>query len=116
MIFFFDENFPKKASDILTRFGHSFIDIRGTEDEGLNDSEIFQLCKKYFAIFLTTDRDFYHTIHLLQKPHYGIVVIALKQPNGNKIIEKLKWFLNSFDIENMDNKCYLILDNQCRIY
>jgi predicted nuclease of predicted toxin-antitoxin system len=116
MIFFFDENFPKKAGDVLTRFGHSYIDIRGTEDEGLIDNDIFQLCKINNAIFLTTDKDFYHTVHILQKPHYGIVVIALKQPNGDKIIEKLTWFLNTFDIDNVDNKCYLILDNRCRIY
>ena len=42
--------------------------------------------------------------------------VLLVERDTNKIIEKLTWFLNTFDIDNVDNKCYLILDNRCRIY
>jgi predicted nuclease of predicted toxin-antitoxin system len=62
MIFFLDENFPKSAGIYLESLGHQILDIRSTEQKGLNDKKIFELSQKHNAIFLTTDRDFFHTI------------------------------------------------------
>jgi len=116
MIFFLDENFPKVAKTILESKNHIVYDIRGTKDEGLPDSEIFQLSINKKAIFLTTDKDFFHTIHFTKKPHYGIVVIALSQPNTKNIINKLNWFINEFADQIINDRCYLIKDNTCNIY
>lgn len=92
------------------------IDIRGTRKEGLDDKKIFDLAKKSKAIFLTTDKDFSHTIHFISQPHFGILVIALSQPNAIKILEKLDWFLKKFINSEITNKCFLITDNKCKIY
>lgn len=77
MKFFLDENFPLKAKEILEAKKHSIFDIRGTGKEGISDEKIFQISKKKKAVFLTTDKDFFHTIHFMHKPHYGVIVIAL---------------------------------------
>ncbi|HNZ27528.1 MAG TPA: DUF5615 family PIN-like protein [Spirochaetota bacterium] len=116
MIYFLDENFPKKSSDLLKARGNQIIDVRGTDKEGLSDVDLFYIAKHSKSIFLTTDKDFFHTIHLLNKPHSGIVVIALRQPNADNIIDKLKWFLDNYSKENIENKCFLITDNKCNIY
>ena len=116
MNFFLDENFPKNATLKLRERGIKVFDIRGTEKEGITDEEIFQLCKLERAIFLTTDKDFYHTIHLTHKPHFGIIVIALSKPNATLIIQKLEWFLNTFKQTEHNNTCYLILDYKCKIF
>ena len=76
MNFFLDENFPKKASDLLKKYNYTVFDIRGSNQEGINDIDIFNLSQSKESIFLTTDKDFYHTIHLTNKPHFSIVVIA----------------------------------------
>ncbi len=117
MTFFLDENFPKKAIGLLERTGHTVIDIRGTNKEGLPDNDIFNMCKEKNAVFLTTDRDFYHTIHLTHKPHKGIVVIAIKNPNTTSILEKLIWFLGYLkENSDIENKCFLIKSNNCNIF
>jgi predicted nuclease of predicted toxin-antitoxin system len=116
MIFFLDENFPKIAKSILESRNHKVYDIRGTDKEGLSDSNIFAISIKNRAIFLTTDKDFFQTIHFMFKPHYGIVIIALSKPNTNNIINKLNWFLREFTDQNIENKCFLIKDNKCNIY
>jgi len=36
-------------------------------------------------VFLTTDRDFFHTIPHIHDKHAGIIVIALRQPNRSTI-------------------------------
>jgi predicted nuclease of predicted toxin-antitoxin system len=111
-----DENFPKKAKAILEASGFNVFDVRGTANEGLPDIEIFNIAKKEKALFLTTDRDFSHTIHLTQKPHNGIVVINLKNPNTKNILEKLSWFIDNYINHKNDNTCYLITDTKCNIY
>jgi predicted nuclease of predicted toxin-antitoxin system len=116
MTFFLDENFPKKSIQTLEEAGHKVIDIRGTEQEGITDIEIFSLAKKSKAVFLTCDRDFYHTIHLTEKPHFGIIVIALRQPNSSAILEKLEWILNKVNELDLPDTCILLRDQKYSIY
>lgn len=116
MNFFLDENIPKKAADYLLENNHVIFDIRGSSKEGIDDYAIFDLAKKAKAVFLTTDKDFYHTIHFTEKPHYGIIVIALRQPNTAAILEKLQWILLNIAKLSFENTCHLVTDNQCIIF
>jgi len=61
MRFFLDENFPKSAANMLRQIGHEVHDLRGSGREGLADSQIFDEAQLNESIFLTTDRDFFHT-------------------------------------------------------
>lgn len=45
MKFFLDENFPKSALHFLESRGHDVLDIRGTEQEGSTDMELFELAR-----------------------------------------------------------------------
>ncbi len=80
MNFFLDENFPKPVTQILISKGHQVFDMRSTEFEGSGDTKIFELAQEKGAIFLTTDKDFFHTIPFLYEKHRGIIVISLRQP------------------------------------
>lgn len=78
---------------MLESLGHVVFDLRGTEREGSRDPEIFAEAQQRGAIFLTTDRDFFHTIPHLFPHHEGVIVIALRQPNRAAILQKLSWIL-----------------------
>ena len=116
MKFILDENFPKKAVDVLIKAGHESIDVRGTALEGCDDKTLLNFAKDKKGTLLTTDKDFYHPLHSKNKPHYGIIVIALKQPNSQAIISRLDWFLLKFSGTPLKNKCFLILDEKCLIF
>ncbi len=116
MKFFLDENFPKAAQALLLTRSHSVFDIRGTADEGATDEEIFQMTLARKAVFLSTDRDFFHTIPHLYTDHFGIVVIALRQPNRDAILSRLSWFLDNFDESSMVGRAYLLREHACTIY
>lgn len=90
MKFFLDENFPKSAAGMLESLGHLVFDLWGTEREGSRDAGIFAEAQYHQATFLTTDRDFYHTIHHLFQHHAEVIVTALRQPNRAAILEKVK--------------------------
>lgn len=110
MKFFLDENFPKTASGMLTSLGHEVFDIRGTEHEGSPDPVIFARVQELGAGFLTTDRDFFHTIPHLSEHHFGIIVIALRQPNRAAILHKLDWILKRLESEDFTNRAIQLRD------
>lgn len=115
MRFFFDENFPKSTTILLHKKGHKVYDIRSTELEGIDDNAIFKIAQNKKALFLTTDKDFYHTIPYLFKNHYGIIIIALRQPNRKKITKKLLFALEHFDLTLFNSKVLLLRDNNFTI-
>jgi len=45
MKFLVDENIPKSCNILLKKSNHIVIDIRGTKQEGLSDTDIFQLAR-----------------------------------------------------------------------
>ena len=115
MNFLLDENFPKAAHALLESKGHKVFDIRSTEHEGLDDNSIFSMAQKEQAIFLTTDKDFYHTIPFIHKIHSGIIVIALHQPNRFNILEKLEYILENYDLSKINSKVLLLRDKHYTI-
>lgn len=116
MTFFVDENIPASSIALINESGHAVVDIRGTEKEGITDSEIFALAQHNKAIFITTDKDFYHTIHFQNKPHHGIIVINLSQPNSKSIKEKVEWVLKYLETISIDSKCLLLRKTRCLLF
>jgi predicted nuclease of predicted toxin-antitoxin system len=116
MRFFLDENFPKAVRALLAREGHDSIDIRGTEKEGADDNELFLMAQTSRAVFLTTDKDFFHTVRHLYPAHRGVVAIALHQPNRERILTKLSWLLATFKAEQIEGRAFLLRDAGCVVY
>ncbi len=110
MKFFLDENFPKAAAGMLESLGHVVFDLRGTEREGSPDADVFAEAQRLEAVFLTTDRDFFHTIPHLFPLHAGVIVIALRQPNRAAILEKLSWILDRLQPGEFANRTIQLRD------
>ncbi len=110
MIFFLDENFPKAGGELLASRGYTVLDIRGSENEGADDDSVFKMAQEQSAIFLTTDKDFFHTIPYKYSSHHGVIVFNLRQPNRFNIVDKLKWVLENIDISDFRNKVLLLHD------
>jgi predicted nuclease of predicted toxin-antitoxin system len=110
MKLFLDENFPKAAAGMLESLGHVVFDLRGTGREGSPDADVFAEAQLYEAVFLTTDRDFFHTIPHLFPLHAGVIVIALRQPNRAAILEKLSWILDRLQPGEFTNRTIQLRD------
>ena len=108
-----DENFPKSASDVIVAAGHEVILFGDVCDFGTDDEVVFDRAQELGAVILTSDRDFYHTVPLLHPEHRGIIVVALRQPNRNAILERLQWFFENFDCA-MENRVFILRDYSCR--
>jgi len=115
MNFFLDENFPKSTTTLLHKRGNTVFDIRSTDLEGSDDKVISEIAQERNSIFLTTDKDFFHTIPYLYDQHCGVIIIALRHPNRRSITEKLLFALNNFDLPAFNSKVLLLRDNNFSI-
>ena len=59
---------------------------------------------------LTTDKDFFHTVPHLFAHHYGVVVVALRQPNRRSILAKMSWLIAHIPLEQLEGRVFLLMD------
>ncbi|MBI4023652.1 MAG: DUF5615 family PIN-like protein [Verrucomicrobia bacterium] len=111
MKFILDENFPQPALALLARYGHVGQSILDFSRKGTDDLEIFEVAQRAKAVFLTTDKDFFHTVPLLVKDHAGVVVIALAQPNRQKLLDRLQWVLRWMQQGDISGRALLVTDH-----
>jgi uncharacterized protein with PIN domain len=88
-----DENIPLMTVKELRFLGHDVMDIRGTDIEGIDDEELWNIVQKEKRLFITTDKGFVRNRH---EKHYGILIVRLKQPNRltihNKVMKGISLF------------------------
>ena len=77
-----DENIPFITVEELRDKGHDIIDIRKTPDMGMDDNLLWDLAQREKCLFITTDKGF--SVYR-EDPHYGLIIIRLRQPNRLKI-------------------------------
>ncbi len=116
MKFVLDENFPRSAVEVLSNMGHEAVNIRNEGLRGKSDEELFLFCQDLKGIFLTTDRDFFHTIPHSYPEHFGVIVIALRQPNRERILTKLDWLLKTVSSEDIESRVFQLRDNAWSVY
>ncbi len=114
MNFLLDENFPRPALTQLQTAGHSAAHALDLFPPGTDDDRLFARAQKEHAVFVTTDKDFFHTIPLAFAQHRGAIVITLRRPNRAELLRRLAEALSVLGDRTLDNAVWLVTD--ARIY
>lgn len=93
MKIFVDENIPLMTVNELKRLGYDIRDIRGSEEEGLPDAELWKTAQEENRLLITTDKGF---AQYWECCHSGILIIRLRQPNRYRIHQRVMLALNRF--------------------
>lgn len=88
-----DENIPRRTIAALQEMGHSVLDVRGTADQGLPDELLWEKAREVQALLITTDKGFSNKRN---EPHQGILIIRLRQPNRERIHQRILQALAHF--------------------
>src|ERR1022692_815530 len=88
-----DENIPRIMVDRLQELGHDVKDVRGTTSQGLPDPDLWRLAISDQRMLITTDKGF--TQHR-EVPHFGILIVRLRQPNRHRIPQAVLRALERF--------------------
>ena len=114
MKFFLDENFPRPALIPLQAGGHPATHALDIFPPGTADDTLFAHAQQEGAVFISTDRDFFHTVPLGFAHHYGVLVITLRRPNRAELLRRLSDALAVLGARSLVNTVWLITDT--RIY
>lgn len=88
-----DENIPNVTVQELRLLGHDVLDIRGTADQGMDDDILWARVQAEQRLLITTDKGF---VWRRDELHWGILVVRLRQPNEQKIHQRVMQALNRF--------------------
>ncbi len=114
MNFFLDENFPRVALAQLQTGGHTAVHALEIFAPGTADDTLFAHAQKESAVFITTDKDFFHTVPLTFAHHHGAMVITLRRPNRAELLRRLSDAVSVLGERTLVNTVWLITDT--RIY
>lgn len=114
MKFLLDENFPRPALTQLQSIGHSAVHALEIFPPGTADAPLFTHAQQEHAVFITTDKDFFHTVPLAFAQHYGAIVITLRRPNRDELLRRLFDALKALGERSLNNTVWLVTDT--RIY
>src|SRR5918911_3243972 len=88
-----DENIPLITIAELIKLGHDVLDIRGTANQGMPDDLLWELSQKENRLLISTDKGF---VQHRNEAHHGILIVRLRQPNEQKIHERVMQALGQF--------------------
>jgi hypothetical protein len=79
---------------------------------GASDEKLFAKAQELEAVFVTTDRDSFHTIPWLHARHAGVIAITLAQPNRAALLSRLKDAVERMRSEKEFHRVWLLTDDR----
>jgi predicted nuclease of predicted toxin-antitoxin system len=114
MTFFLDENFPRPALAQLQSARHQASHALDKFPPGTPDDRHIAHAQELGAIFVTTDKDFFHTIPLAFGEHEGAIVITLHKPNRADLLRRLSDALALLGARGLNDTVWLVTDTRIR--
>jgi predicted nuclease of predicted toxin-antitoxin system len=108
MKIFVDENVPLITVDELRSKGFDVTDIRGTPEQGITDSELWQRAQNEKRLLITTDKGFSNH---RKENHHGILIIRLKQPTRLKIHQRVIQAISKYSEEQWPGLMVVMRDS-----
>ncbi len=102
-----DENIPLMTVRALCEMGHNVLDIRGTVYEGIVDDDLWKMAQQEGQLLITTDKGF---ARYRDEPHYGILIVRLRQPNRHRIHQRVIQAVTQFPAEEWPGLLVTIRD------
>ena len=88
-----DENIPRLTVAALIEQGHEVLDFRCSAREGSPDADLWDVALRENRLLITTDKGF--AAHR-REDHAGILIVRLRQPNRQRIHERVLLALSRF--------------------
>ena len=107
MKIFVDENIPLMTVQVLREEGNDVLDIRGTPDKGMEDEALWNMIQREERLLVTTDKGF---TQYRNDSHHGILIIRLRQPNRQKIHQRVLHAINQFKEEDWSGLLVVMRD------
>lgn len=102
-----DENIPLVTVAELKSLGHDVLDVRGTTEQGIPDDLLWDRTQEEQRLLVTTDKGF---VHHRGETHHGVLVVRLRQPNEQKIHERVLQAIKQFSEDEWNGLIVVMRD------
>lgn len=100
---------------VLSREGHDVDNVIGEGLTGRPDDQVWQKAHTAGRFFITQDLDFSDIRKFLPGTHPGLLLIRLREPGANALVEKVSAAIAGTEIEQWSH-CFVVLtDRKIRV-
>lgn len=110
-----DENVPTSVMEWLKKKKLNATRVSQTGLKGAKDEDIAQYALKNKMIILTLDTDFAYIYHTIYPNALTVIVVRVKPPTPNNIIEALNTTLKKIKPHDIEKKLTIITKKKVRI-
>lgn len=103
-----DENLPSRLVPLLENLGHQ---VDTVADEGLTgkpDTEVWNAAQREERFLITQDLDFSDTRQFQPGTHPGLLLVRLREPGANALLEYVGRTLQDNPLESFSG-CFIVL-------
>ncbi len=93
-----DENLPSRLIHILAEMGYDVDSVPKEMLEGHVDSRIWKAAQKAGRFLITQDLDFSDIRLFAPGTHHGLMLIRLRNPGRNALVERIKSIFQTEDV------------------
>jgi predicted nuclease of predicted toxin-antitoxin system len=110
-----DENLPARLVAVLEKRGHE-VDTVATEGlTGMPDPQVWDAVRREGRFFITQDLDFSDIRQFRPGTHAGLLLIRLREPGGNALLERVAAADEAHRLESWSG-CFVVLtDRKLRV-
>lgn len=111
-----DENITVLAADVLSRAGHH--DVHSVPDEaitGAPDAALWSVCQREHRMLVTFDLGFGDVRSYPPGTHYGVVLLRLTDQQPDVVLDVLRRFLATHDLDALAGCLVVVDDHRVRI-
>ena len=110
-----DENLPARIADILAQHGHDADTVPQEGLEGRKDHDVWTSAQEQGRFLLTQDLDFSDVRKYEPGTHHGLLLLRLRLPGRQALIERVKQILADHDFHGWTGYLVIVTDHKIRV-
>ena len=110
-----DENIPIRIASVLNRLGHETDTVPQEGLAGQNDIRVWEAAQRAGCFLITQDLDFSDIRHFTPGTHHGLLLIRLRDPGRNAIVERIQLLFKAEEVESWKGCLVVVTEHKIRI-
>jgi predicted nuclease of predicted toxin-antitoxin system len=110
-----DENLPIRLVGLLARSGHEVDTVPIEKLAGEPDATVWSAVRAAGRFFITQDLDFSDVRQFAPGTHPGILIVRLREPGANALVERITSTLAEHSLESLAGCFAVLTDRKLRV-
>jgi predicted nuclease of predicted toxin-antitoxin system len=106
-----DENLPFRLVELLERLGHDVDTVPSEKLTGKLDQDVWAAVRVAGRLLVTQDLDFSDVRQFAPGSHPGILVVRLRAPGANALIERIVSAVTEHPLDSLAG-CFAVLSDR----